>query len=76
MDDARARLLGCFSAVFPDVPPGRLAAVSTETLAAWDSVATVTLVAVIEEEFGVSFHPEDYGRLASFEECLHCLETR
>jgi acyl carrier protein len=36
-------------------------------VAAWDSLATMTLVSVIEEEFGVAVSPEDYESVASFE---------
>lgn len=33
----------------------------------WDSLSSVTLAAVIEEEFGVSIDPENLAELNSFE---------
>lgn len=32
----------------------------------WDSVATVTLAATVEEEFGIEFEPEEMEELISF----------
>jgi acyl carrier protein len=64
MDDTTARLRRCFAAVFPDVGDGELETVSTSSLKEWDSIAGVTLVTVVEEEFGVQL-PID--RIAEFD---------
>jgi acyl carrier protein len=45
-------------------------------LAAWDSVATVSLAAAVEEEFGIQFDPEEIENLNSFQSCLNLLANR
>jgi acyl carrier protein len=74
MNDVRTRLARCFASVFPDVPTVKLETASSITLPEWDSLATVTLVAVMEEEFHVSIPVEDIDNLLSFENCLKYLE--
>jgi acyl carrier protein len=64
--DERSRLMKCFAAVFPDLPPAEIAAASPLTVPAWDSVAMVTLLAVVEEEFAITIDHEDIERLTSF----------
>jgi acyl carrier protein len=75
-DDARARLARCFAAVFPDLPPGEIPRASTASVAAWDSLAAATLLAVVEEEFGVQVPAEDLDRFVSFEGILAYVEGR
>ena len=76
MDNYSDRLLRCFSAVFPDLPKEKIADASPETVATWDSVRMVTLVAVIEEEFGLTFEFEDIERLRSYSSILRVLEDK
>lgn len=75
MNDPRTRLLQCFSSVFPGLSSTELEAASVDSVAAWDSIATVTLIATIEEEFGISVELEDYGLLTSFAGCLQFVES-
>ena len=63
----RSRLLDCFRAVFPDFSDEQLAAATTDNTPAWDSIALVTLVTLVEEEFGIDLPPDDYGILLSFD---------
>lgn len=70
------RLLVCFRAVFPGVSDADLLAASPGNLSAWDSVAQVTLISVIEEEFTTTLPLEQYGELTSFAALLAQLETR
>lgn len=72
----KARLRDCFAAVFPAAPAGELEQASPETIPDWDSLATVRLVAVIEEEFEVTLEPEDLEQLDSFERVHQLLEAR
>lgn len=76
MDETRARLLRCFAAVFPGLSETQLAEAALGTLEAWDSVATITLLSLVEEEFGVSFEPEDLARQTSFARILDDLVAR
>ena len=74
MPDTQARLSRCFLAVFPELSNAQIASASVETLPAWDSVASVTLVALIEEEFGMKFELDALDRLVSFRAILDCLK--
>ena len=76
MDEHRARLVKCFAAVFPDLPESEIPAATPERVAAWDSVANVTLLAVVEEEFGVTIDVDDLEHLTSFEALLDYLAVR
>jgi acyl carrier protein len=74
--DLPSRLAGCFSAIFPDLSPADIARASISNVPAWDSVATVTLVAVIEEEFGVGVEADDIAQMVSFEDVCRYLTAR
>jgi hypothetical protein len=50
--EVQSRLLRCFSAVFPALKMEDMPGATPASVRAWDSIATVTLFAVIEEEFG------------------------
>jgi len=66
MTELSDRLKKCFSAVFPDLPFDRIQDASIETVLSWDSVAAVTLNAVVEEEFGIEIEADDIVDLTSF----------
>src|SRR5271169_2294013 len=51
MPDVETRLVGCFLTVFPQLSEADIRGVSQERLEQWDSIAAITLVNVIEEEF-------------------------
>ena len=72
----KARLRDCFAAVFPSAAPDELEGASTDTVADWDSLATVRLVAVVEEEFDVVLELEDLEQLSSFERVQRIVEAR
>ena len=70
MSDPRARLVACFAAVFPDLPTDDIPHATPVRVAAWDSIANVTVLAVVEEEFGITVDPDDLERLTSFDALL------
>ncbi len=74
MDDTRDRLVRCFSAVFPSLSTDSITVASASNTEAWDSVASVTLVATIEEEFGIEMEIQDLVELISFEKVLDYLQ--
>jgi acyl carrier protein len=76
MDDVRNRLMRCFSLVFPGPPSSTLANANTTNTAEWDSVASVTLFALVEEEFGTELDVNALGELTSFDSILDHLQTR
>lgn len=76
MNEIRERLVGCFSATFPNLTPEEVQLAAPTTVEAWDSLASITLVAVLEEEFAIQIEPEDIEHLVSFESSLDYLTKR
>jgi acyl carrier protein len=76
MDETQTRLLRCFGAVFPGLNETELGSASLGQVEGWDSVATITLLSLVEEEFGVEFQPEDLARQTSFERILDHLRAK
>ena len=68
--------MNCFAAVFADLNNNEIQRASHTSVAKWDSLATVTLVSVIEEEFNVSVPPEDFEYFISFYLLLDFLKRR
>lgn len=60
------RLAECFSSVFPAVDESRIPTLSMASLPEWDSLATVTLIALIEEEFDVQVSGNQDAEFTSF----------
>ena len=75
MNTARERLAKCFVAVFPELKFEEVQFASTLTVKSWDSVAAVTLVSTIEEEFGIEINPDALEELVSFERVLAYLQN-
>ncbi len=67
MPDLQSRLVQCFAQVFPELTPNQLQQASSDNVRSWDSLHTITLVAVIEEEFGLQISAEELAELTSFE---------
>ncbi len=64
--DLDGRLLGCFQVVFPDLPDEALVALRYEDSEEWDSLASLNLLTVVEEEFEVMFDDAVVPTLDSF----------
>jgi acyl carrier protein len=73
MSDTQDRLIRCFSGVFPDLAAEQIPRASMATVGAWDSLATVMLLSVVEEEFKVDVRPDDLPDLTSFDLILDYL---
>ena len=67
MHDLDARLARCFSSVFPDLAPEQVHTASVESVRDWDSLAAVTLLAVVQEEFGMQVGLADLSELVSYQ---------
>ncbi len=76
MSNVQERLINCFGTVFPDLSRDEIPLASSTSVASWDSLATVTLVSIIEEEFGMVITPEDYEYMVSFELVRECLRDK
>ena len=66
MSDVRVKLTNCFRVVFPDLPEANIPKASPATVPAWDSLAAITLLQVVQEEFQVEIDLEMVGELSSF----------
>ena len=76
MPDVDKRLEQCFAMVFPALSPTEIESASTDNVEQWDSLASITLAALIEEEFAIRVPPEDLPNLLSFEEIAQYLSQR
>ena len=65
MDETRQRLAKCFQTVFPSLKTPESA--TRASLAEWDSIAEVTLLQVVSEEFDVPLDYEDLAAMSSFD---------
>jgi acyl carrier protein len=75
MSDQESRLVRCFSSVFPGLTTEEIRSVNTESTGIWDSLSSVTLAAVIEEEFGITIDPDELSSLDSFAAYRNYLES-
>ena len=66
MLDTEERLIRCFASVFPTLTPEQIEAASSDSEGVWDSLSSVTLAAVIQEEFNVEIEPDALPDLDSF----------
>ena len=73
MDEQQRRLANCFCAVFPELSSEEVIHASSATVPSWDSVAVVTLLTVVEEEFGISIEEDDPAKFDSFQQILSYL---
>jgi len=76
MTDLRQRLIRTLCAVFPELSKEEIPGASMRSTTGWDSLATVTLVALIEKEFGVQVRSDDLDHLVSFESILAYLQGK
>jgi acyl carrier protein len=76
MNDLPERLQSCFAIVFPELSPAEIEGASMATLRSWESVMTLTLIALVEDEFGLSIEPEEAVELTSFPRFLAYVQAR
>jgi acyl carrier protein len=76
MTNIKDRVDLCFSNVFPSIRPEEIPNASAASLAAWDSVAHVTLLSSVAEEFGVDLEVEDFDELVSYALIIEYLEKK
>ena len=72
----RDRLRKCFLAVFPSLSAAEAEATSRDSLEAWDSLAGITLLSVIQEEFEVEIDILEWVNLDNFESVLLHLQSQ
>ena len=76
MDEIESKLARCFDAVFPALGGENIPSATQENLAEWDSLASLTLLGVINEEFGPALDYEDLDSFTSFGSICEILSRR
>jgi acyl carrier protein len=74
MPEIDDRLTRCFASVFPALSPEEIGSASVESVPAWDSLAAVTLVAVLEQEFDTQIDLMELPDLTSYQAVRDYLE--
>jgi acyl carrier protein len=70
MDETATRLEQCFRIAFPTLDPAAIPLASVDRVPAWDSVAQITLLNLIGEEFAIDIDFEEFEGATSFPEVL------
>jgi len=76
MTDIETRVSRCFSTVFPELALADIPQASQETLAPWDSVAHITLLSAIAEEFQCEMDDEFLETLTSYRHIVDYIDAR
>lgn len=75
MADIPSRVTQCFAMVFPGLAPAEIAQASQESLAAWDSVAHITLLSAVAEEFQFELDEEFLESLTSYNRIVEYVQA-
>lgn len=76
MNDCEGRLIACFAAVFPDRSAEEIPSADRDSWADWDSLAGITLLIVLQQEFQLEIDPLDLEQLGSFDSVLEHIAER
>jgi acyl carrier protein len=66
VDEGSAALHRCFAAVFPELAEDEIPNASVDSVQEWDSLTSLTLIALLEEEFGVQISEISLPELRSY----------
>src|SRR3989442_15161989 len=76
VDETRSHLVKCFSGIFPGLSTTEISQATPESTDGWDSLTSVTLLLMIEEEFGIEVDIESVEEFTSFEQILSYLQKK
>ena len=76
MSDVQTRVTQCFSNVFPNLAASDIPKVRQDSLEQWDSIAHITLLSAIAEEFGVELDDEALANLTSYASVVEYVTAR
>ena len=76
MTDIQSRVFNCFTSVFPELAPADIPQASQESLARWDSVAHITLLSAIAEEFQYELDEDSLETMTSYKLIIEHVEAR
>ncbi len=74
MKTTASRLTTCFATVFPEIPAAEIPNATIANVAGWDSVASVTLLSMVGEEFDIEVDFDRFEELTSFDGLLRYVE--
>ena len=66
MNDVQSQLDECFAIVFPELSASEIRQATMQSVEMWDSLATLTLVGVIEETFPLRIPLDELPNLISY----------
>jgi acyl carrier protein len=75
MDQTESRLQTCFTKVFPELTPEQIKQASVDSVGKWDSMASITLLTLIGEEFGTDLDMDDFEQFTSYRGFLEYLQN-
>ena len=67
MNDGNDRLMRCFASVFPIATRDEIGTKKLDMISGWDSLRGVSLLGVLDEEFGVQLDLSELLELGSFD---------
>jgi acyl carrier protein len=76
MNNTLERLEKCFAVAFPDLLKEEISRASMSSVAVWDSLATVNLISLIEEEFAIRVPDADLDSFVSFDLIRDYLQSK
>ncbi len=77
MNDYDDRLIRCFVSAFPGATCDEIRTAHFDAISGWDSLRGVTLLAVLDEEFGVQIDMSELMDLETFDSLkLHLMGQR
>jgi acyl carrier protein len=76
MDETATKLEQCFRIAFPALDPVGIPLASVDRVPQWDSVAQITLLNLIGEEFAIDIDFEEFEGATSYPEVLARLRQR
>lgn len=76
MSNLEARLVRCFKGVFPTLSEAEIRTAHQDRVEMWDSLGSITLVRLVEEEFGLTLDLLDLEELSSFPALLGHIQSQ
>lgn len=76
MDSVATKLARCFSLAFPELPQESIPTATAESVERWDSMAQITLLSLVGEEFGIEIDFEEFEGADSFKALAERLRQR
>lgn len=70
------RLIRCFETAFPDLDRGEIPTLDADGVEQWDSIAHLTLLSLVGQEFSIDVDFEELEETTSFEAILDWVRER